>query len=505
MYSAHRYVTLWRWARRREVVLPSVSPEHAPLPIVTLQLPLYNERLVVERLIDAAVAMDYPSERLQVQVLDDSTDETTVLATAAVARYRARGIDIEMLHREQRDGFKAGALAAGLTRARGEIIVIFDADFVPGPDFIKRIVPPFIDPRVGVVQARWGHLNRNRSMLTAAQATMLDAHFLLEHEARMRTGLFFNFNGTAGAWRRACIDASGGWMHDTLTEDLDLSYRAQLLGWRFVSLPTVVAPAELPADVDALKSQQYRWAKGSIQTARKLLPAVLRSGQPLPVKIEAFFHLTGICAYPLLLLSGLLLWPVLVSTPDAAPRVAAALDLSVILGGLVPVAVFLVAGQLAVGARGWIIARDVVAVLAFGAGLSVNNAWAVLRGFERQVGSWDRTPKIGDGGGRASIGRYVPRRSRSGWLELLLGTHFAALSILALIEGRPLSVPFLVLLAFGLVYVGGLSAKRRCEQSPLLRVARPRTMILGLLRKGPRTAEPIAADVGQSVANTSRF
>ena len=460
-YSAHRYLTLWRWARGRGTRAPATPKDGGELPHVTVQLPLYNERHVAERLIDAAAALDYPAVRLEIQVLDDSTDETVHLVRAAAARHRARGIDLQVLHRDRRAGYKAGALAAGFERARGEIIVIFDADFVPEPDFLRRIVPSFADPQVGMVQARWGHLNRDRSLLTCAQATMLDAHFLLEHEARMSSGLFFNFNGTAGAWRRACIESAGGWTHDTLTEDLDLSYRAQLAGWRFVSAATLVAPAELPADIEALKSQQTRWARGSIQTARKLLPAVFRAPLRPGVKAEAFFHLTSNVAYPLLLLSGVLLLPVILSTSSAPPRFSIALDIAAILAGVVPVCAFLAAGQLARGARGWPVVRDVLAVLVLGAGLSVNNAGAVLQGLGRRLGDWDRTPKTGDGGGRTPLGRYAPRRSWSGGLELLLALYFAGLSVLAWHQGRARVIPFLIVVMLGLSYVGVQSVRRK--------------------------------------------
>ncbi len=412
LYSAHRYATLWRSARggRRRDAEPEVID---PWPRVTVQLPLFNERTVVERLIDAVAAMDYTAASLQIQVLDDSTDDTARRAVDSAARHRTRGVDIEVLHRGDRSGFKAGALAAGLERAKGEFIAVFDADFVPAPDFLKRMIPQFADPGVGMVQARWGHLNRQRSFLTAAQAVMLDAHFLLEHQARMHTGLFFNFNGTAGVWRRSAIESSGGWTHDTLTEDLDLSYRAQRHGWRFVSLPTVVVPAELPADVEALKSQQRRWAKGSIQTARKLLPALLRSDRRLAVKVEAFFHLTSNVTYPLLLLSGLLLLPVMNATAVVAPRLSLVLDVSVLFTGIVPVCAFLAAGQAAAGWRGWAIARDVAAVLVLGAGLSLNNTIAVLQGFGHRLGDWERTPKTGDGGCGSALRFYGAKRRGS--------------------------------------------------------------------------------------------
>ncbi len=452
-YSAHRLVTLWRWARRRPR-RASTTKSVSPWPSVTVQLPLYNERLVAERLIDAAAGMDYPPHLLTIQILDDSTDETSARVAAAAARHRARGIDVEVIHRDRREGYKAGALAAGLQRARGEMIAVFDADFVPPPDFLNRVIPRFSHPNVGMVQARWGHLNRDRSLLTVAQAVMLDAHFLVEHEARMGAGLFFNFNGTAGVWRRSCIESAGGWAHDTLTEDLDLSYRAQLRGWRFVALTEVEARAELPADVRALQSQQRRWARGSIQTARKLLPAVLRSALPVPIKLEAIFHLTGNLAYPLLLLSGLLLLPVFALSSTTARGLALALDVGVILLGIVPVCLFLASGQRTFGGRGWGLVRDIAAVLVVGAGLSVNNSLAVLQGLSRRVGDWERTPKTGDGGRRAAFKRYAPGPSWSGRTEVLLAFYFAWLAGLAWRAGHLRSVPFLALLVSGLGYIG---------------------------------------------------
>jgi cellulose synthase/poly-beta-1,6-N-acetylglucosamine synthase-like glycosyltransferase len=461
LYSSHRYVTLWRWWRRvrgRSHEAPAIPDRW---PSVTVQLPIYNERLVVDRLVDSVAALDYPDGLLEIQVLDDSTDETRGRAAAAVARHRARGVDIVRLDRDRREGYKAGALAAGLARARGEIIAVFDADFVPDPDFLHRLVPNFSDPRVGMVQARWGHLNRDRSLLTAAQAVMLDSHFVLEHEVRMRSGLFFNFNGTAGAWRRECIEDAGGWTHDTLTEDLDLSYRAQLRGWRFVFDPTVSSPAELPGHVEALKSQQRRWAKGSIQTARKLLPRVFADPLPLPVKLEAFFHLTNNFAYPLLLALGLLLLPVMVSTRRTSPEVAALLELGVILLGVVPVTLFLAAGQLAGGARGLRVIRDVGAALVLGAGLCVNNTRAVLEGLGSGLGDWERTPKTGEGLPSVRLRHYAPGRGATAGIELALTLYFAALGTVSWRAGHLRSIPFIALLVagFGTVCVHSLRGR----------------------------------------------
>jgi cellulose synthase/poly-beta-1,6-N-acetylglucosamine synthase-like glycosyltransferase len=281
-------------------------------PHVTIQLPIYNEKYVVERLIDAVAAMDYPRERLEIQVLDDSTDETGEIARAAVARHAAAGLSIHYLHRKERTGYKAGALAAGLKQARGEFLAIFDADFLPPADFLRRTVPHFADRNVGMVQTRWTYVNRHYSLLTEVQAVLLDGHFVLEHGARSGAGLFFNFNGTAGVWRRAAIEEAGGWEHDTLTEDTDLSYRAQLAGWKFVYLPDVECPSELPVDMNAFKTQQARWAKGLLQTAGKILPRVLRARLPWQVKLEAFYHLTAGISYPLMLLLSALLLPAMI-------------------------------------------------------------------------------------------------------------------------------------------------------------------------------------------------
>jgi cellulose synthase/poly-beta-1,6-N-acetylglucosamine synthase-like glycosyltransferase len=468
LYSSHRLLTLVRWARaRRRPAHLASDPER--WPAVTVQLPTFNERVVVGRLIDAAASLIYPRHLFEIQVLDDSTDETTLRARESVAAWQERGVDIALHHRSNRNGFKAGALEAGLARARGEIIVIFDADFVPEPDFLLRIVPRFHEPRIGMVQARWGHLNRERSMLTVAQAVMLDAHFALEHEARMASGLFFNFNGTAGAWRRECIEDAGGWAHDTLTEDLDLSYRAQLKGWRFVSAPDIEAPAELPADILALKSQQRRWAKGSIQTARKVLPSLWRSALPWPVKLEAFVHLTANVTYPLLLLSGALLIGV-VSIPSTLPaHLALILDVSVIACGVLPVVAFLSVGQAGCGHAAIGTPRAVLSALVVGAGLTLNNSMAVASGLGRTLGDWHRTPKSGDRAGTPGVPAYATGSDPGALAEILLAVFFATVSIWAWTEDHARSVPFLVLLAAGLGYVGVGSLRavgRRAEGKP---------------------------------------
>src|SRR6266700_7135944 len=297
-YGLHRYWILYLYFRYYKWAKPVASPPlPETIPMVTVQLPIYNERYVVERLVEAVCRMDYPRDRLEIQVLDDSTDDTSAILRARIAALCREGFLIEHLRRTNRTGYKAGALATGLARARGEFLAIFDADFVPPVDFLKKTLPHFHDPAIGMVQTRWGHLNENYSLLTWIQSIFLDGHFLIEHTARNRSGAFFNFNGTAGIWRREAITSSGGWQHDTLTEDLDLSYRAQMNGWRFMYLPEVVCPAELPVDINAFKTQQNRWTMGAIQTAKKMLPTIWRAPLSLKVKIEATFHLTACMGY----------------------------------------------------------------------------------------------------------------------------------------------------------------------------------------------------------------
>src|SRR5436853_6878740 len=307
-YGIHRYVIIYLFLKhRKRATLPAGHFED--LPRVTMQLPIFNEVYVVERLLRSVSEIDYPKDRLQIQVLDDSTDDTKELTASCVAELQGRGFNVELIHRTDRTGFKAGALETGLASAQSEFVCILDADFVPQPDLLKRTIHFFTDPKVGMIQTRWGHLNRGYSLLTRVQAMFLDGHLLLEQTARSRSGRFFNFNGTAGLWRRTCIEDAGGWQHDTLTEDLDLSYRAQLKGWRFVFLPDLVTPAELPVDMNGFKSQQHRWTKGSIQTCLKLLPAVWKAKLPVLVKFEATAHLTSNYAYLLLFFLCILMHP----------------------------------------------------------------------------------------------------------------------------------------------------------------------------------------------------
>jgi cellulose synthase/poly-beta-1,6-N-acetylglucosamine synthase-like glycosyltransferase len=451
LFGMHRYVLtgIFLKTRRQAPALPAQAAAR-----VTVQLPIFNERYVVERLIDAVAALDWPADCLQIQVLDDSTDETTALARAAVARWREAGVDISLRRREDRAGFKAGALEAGLAEATGEFVAVFDADFLPPPDFLKQVMPHFSEG-VGMVQARWGHLNNDYSLLTRLQAVLLDGHFVIEHTARNRSGRFFNFNGTAGVWRTRCIRDAGGWQHDTLTEDLDLSYRAQMAGWGFVYLPGVVTPAELPVSLSAFKSQQHRWAKGSIQTALKLLPRILRSPQPAAIKLEAVAHLTANLAYPLMMLVALLIPPSLLVRWRWQVSETGWLDVTAFVLASLSVGVFYTVSQVSVY-RDW--RRRVAlipAVMALGIGMGVNQTRAVFEALAGRTSPFVRTPKSGVT--RRGERRAAAYRLRLGWGPLLEGAlslyHLAGIG-LAVSEGYYLALPFQLLFCLGFGYVG---------------------------------------------------
>jgi cellulose synthase/poly-beta-1,6-N-acetylglucosamine synthase-like glycosyltransferase len=390
-FGAHRVLALWRRLRRPPIVLP--RRWIGELPGVTVQLPVYNEANVVERLIDSACCLDYPSDCLQIQLLDDSTDETSAIAAARVAAWRSRGRRIEHLHRGSRCGFKAGALADGIRRARGDFLLVLDADFVPPPDLLRRLLPPFSDPDVGMVQAAWDYLNESDSWLTRAQALMLDAHFRIEGEARFRTGLFFNFNGTAGMWRRACVEDAGGWRAATLTEDLDLSYRAQLAGWRFVLLSDVRVPSEVPAEMRAIEVQQGRWAQGGVQTARLLLPTIWRSPHRLAVKAEATAHLLSHIVHPTtLLLAAALSLLAFTGVRDQLPAWLHVLGVS---AATLPFVAFAALAGLQRGVPLRKLPRRIIEALALGIGLGVPLTWAVARGVSGRDTPFVRTPKKG--------------------------------------------------------------------------------------------------------------
>jgi len=458
IYGWHRYYLVYLYMRYKDNE-PKAGPPLDPLPVVTIQLPLYNEMYVADRLIDAVCRMDYPRELLEIQVLDDSTDETRNVADKAVRRWAAEGVDIKYMHRADRGGYKAGALEAGLKTARGEFIGIFDADFIPTSDFLTRLMPHFTDARVGMVQARWGHINRDYSLLTRIQAILLDGHFVLEHGGRNRAGRFFNFNGTAGVWRRQAIDDAGGWQHDTLTEDLDLSYRAQLRGWRFVFVPELIAPAEVPVEMNAFKSQQHRWAKGSIQTCRKLLPSILRSNLPFGVKAEAFFHLTANFNYILMCLLSILIFPSMVIRYNMGWYEMLLIDVPLFFAATFSFCNFYVVCQREVH-KDWIVRLKYVPFLmSVGIGLSINNTRAVLEALFNKQSEFARTPKYRiEGDSDEWVGkRYRQSVAVQPLIELALGLYFTATVFYALANQIYGTVPFLILFQVGFLYTGLLS------------------------------------------------
>jgi cellulose synthase/poly-beta-1,6-N-acetylglucosamine synthase-like glycosyltransferase len=459
LYGLHRSQLVWLFLRNRRTVVPEPEPMKE-LPIVTVQLPMFNEQYVASRLIDSMATLDYPKEKLEIQVLDDSTDDTQEIARERVEALRAKGFDAVYLHRTDRTGFKAGALDAGLKVSRGEFVLVFDADFLPAPEILNKLVPYFSNPKIGMVQARWGHINRNYSLLTRIQSMMLDGHFVIEHIARLRTGRFFNFNGTAGIWRKAAIVDAGGWEHDTLTEDMDLSYRAQLRGWKFTYLPNVVSPAEVPVEINSFKSQQFRWAKGSIQVAKKMLPVVLRADLPLKVKLEAFFHLTNNVAYLLLVLLSILLLPNILARTDHSMTQVLLLDFPLFAGTTCSVAIFYIVSHHALYGNVWEGVRRLPLLMSLGIGLSVNNARAVLEGLIGHETDFVRTPKMGverTGDKAWKKQTYRVKKNLMPFLELLFAVYFAVAIYIAAARGHYGSLPFLVLFLAGYVYVGTLS------------------------------------------------
>lgn len=389
----------------REARLRPQPPILKAWPTVTVQLPIYNERYVANRLIRAAAGLDYPRDRLEIQVLDDSTDDTASLVADQVARLRSQGLDIAHVRRSGRAGYKSGALAYGLERARGEFLAIFDADFLPPPDFLARTLPYFQDEKVGFVQARWGHLNREHSFLTLLQSLSIDAHFMVEQFARSRGGCWFNFNGTAGVWRRAAIQSAGGWRSDTLTEDLDLSYRAFLAGWRGLYLREVVVPAELPVSFSAYRRQQHRWARGSLECARKFLPLVWQARLPLRQKLQATFHLLGYGVH-LMLCALVFLYPLLLTLSLRYPGVISLFGLAFLFNAtaFAPTLFFVVAQQ-QLGWRGWQSLPAILFLSMLGAGMMLNTLRAALEALSRKQGVFERTPKFG----------FLP--SRQAWRE----------------------------------------------------------------------------------------
>ncbi len=463
LYGAHIYWLIWLYLRNpidRNIVhtLP------ASLPRVTIQLPVYNERMVVVRLIRAAAAQEWPRELLQIQVLDDSDDSTSDLAAAEVARLRTQGYTINHIRRHGRSGYKAGALAHGLKLATGEFVGIFDADNVPHPDYPKRVMRHFADPEVGLVQARWSFLNREESLLCRAQALFLDAHFYVEQAARYRGKLFMNFNGTAGVWRRKAIESAGGWQADTLTEDLDLSFRAQMVGWRFVLAEDVDVPTELPGSVRAFKTQQFRWAKGAFETGLKLLPAILRSDLPRRIKIAGFFHLTQKIISVAILFLTVMLIPALYYRIETGMFKVLVVDLPIFLAATGSMSIFYgLAHRRKNADRSWRSSLLLPVLTSVGIGLAVNNAFAIISALTGRQNQFMRTPKSGVTEHLSAVPpiEYRVGFDYTGGIEGLLALYSVAAIGCALSLDLFFSVPFLMTFAFGYLYFSILSWRER--------------------------------------------
>ena len=458
IYASHRYYMVYLYYRsKKNKPVPAGKLER--LPKITIQLPVYNEMYVVERLISASCQIDYPKELLDIQVLDDSTDETVDVARECVKNFQKQGFDISYIHRVDRKGFKAGALAEGLEIAKGEYVVVFDADFVPQKDILQKTIHFFSDKAVGMVQTRWSYLNRKYSVLTKIQAILLDGHFVIEHTARNWSGRFFNFNGTAGIWRKEAIESAGGWHNDTLTEDLDLSYRAQLGGWKFVFLKDETSPSEIPVDINAFKTQQYRWAKGSIQTAKKLLPKIMKSNLPLKVKVEAFFHLTNNVSYLLMLMLSILMYPSMVARINIGWFQMIITDVPFLLVATVGISFFYMCSQRE-AYKNWKSRLIYLPLLmSLGIGLSVNNSRAVLEAFFNRKTPFKRTPKykIEMKNDRWTNKKYKGEKNFLPIIELLLGIYFTFNIYFAFINKIYISIPFLMIFQLGFLYVAFLS------------------------------------------------
>src|SRR3979411_771216 len=459
-YGLHRYILVYLYYKHRDNRTTEPAALFDDLPRVTVQLPIFNEQYVVERLLDAVCKLKYPREKLDIQVLDDSTDETVDVAQNPVERYAALGNPISYHHRTNRAGFKAGALADGMNTAKGEFIAIFDADFTPPEDFLLRTIHHFTDPKVGMVQTRWTHINRNYSFLTQVEAILLDGHFVLEHSGRARSGVFFNFNGTAGVWRRKAIEEAGGWQHDTLTEDTDLSYRAQLKGWKFIYLQDVECPAELPVEMTAFKTQQARWAKGLIQTGKKILPRVLKSDAPLHTKIEAWYHLTANLSYPLMIVLSVLLLPAMIIRFYQGWFQMLYIDLPLFMASTFSISSFYLVSQKELFPKRWLRSLLYLPLLmALGIGLTITNTRAVLEALAGKQTAFARTPKyrVESSQNTTSAANHRRRLGWVPWVEMLVGAYFAATVIYAIQNEKFITVPFLLLFVVGYWYTGLMS------------------------------------------------
>ncbi len=450
------YLTFLAWKHRGARL---ETPPPSDLPRVTVQLPIYNELYVARRLIRAATRLDYPRALLEIQVLDDSTDETIEIVRREVEAARARGIAITHLHRAHRTGFKAGALGHGLHSARGEWIAIFDADFVPPPDFLQRAAPHFADPQIAFVQTRWDHLNRDYSFLTLLQSLAIDAHFVVEQFARSRGGYWFNFNGTAGIWRRAALEDAGGWSSDTLTEDLDLSYRAFLRGWRAIYLRDLNVPAELPVSFGAYRRQQQRWARGSLECALKFLPRVWRAPISWRARAQATLHLTGYGVH-LLLFALALLYPLVLLLSSRYPGLISLFGISAIFNATAfAPTLFFVLAQQQLGRRSWRLIPTILFITALGAGMMLNTVRAALQILLQQPRAFERTPKYGIAEKKEAWQRrrYQLRLDPIVWAEILLALLNAGTVALALEQGNWAIAVYAALFALGLLFTSGLT------------------------------------------------
>ena len=477
VYGAYRIkqvIDFWRY--RKFVPEPLARFTEAELPRITVQLPLFNELYVVDRLLKAVTAIEYPREKLEIQVLDDSTDETVKVAEAAVAKYAEEGFDIHYIHRSDRTGFKAGALENGNKSAKGDLLAIFDADFVPKPDCLRKLVDFFTDPMVGCAQMRWSHINGQYNLLTRLQTIMLDGHFVVEQTTRNRTGGFFNFNGTAGIWRRQAIDMSGGWQHDTLTEDTDLSFRAQLMGWKFVYLLDEEAPAEIPVEINAFKAQQRRWAKGVMQVGLKLYPRIWLAPLPLRVKLEMFFRLTGNISYPLMIVASFLQFPLLLVRYNQPFYHLMVLDLPLLFFSSISVVLFYGSAVWYLDAKRTPRLLHLPLVMGLGIGLAFSNARAVLEALLGVKSEFVRTPKYRVEDTTDATWKRKKYRRKRGLLPILeLG--FALYFLLAIIYSANLhmwgTIPFLLLFFFGFGYMGVMSLLQTASGKRLAALWRP--------------------------------
>ena len=460
IYGVHRYTLVYLYFKYRKNANPNPNSHFDELPRVTVQLPIFNEQFVIDRLLDAVCAMEYPHDKLEIQVLDDSTDETREVAAAIVERYAALGHPIVYLHRTNRYGYKAGALDAGLKVAKGEFVAIFDADFVPPPDWLMKVIHHFAEPEIGMVQTRWTHLNRDYSMLTQIEAILLDGHFVMEHGARFRSGDFFNFNGTAGMWRIQAIADGGGWQHDTLTEDTDLSYRSQITGWKFKYLPQIECPAELPIEMTAFKTQQARWAKGLIQTSIKILPRIWRSNVPRRVKVEAVYHLTANLSYPLMIIMSALLLPAMIVRFYQGWFQMLLIDFPLFTASSFSIAVFYLASERELFPRTWMKTFLYLPFLmALGIGLTVTNTKAVMEALFGYKSPFVRTPKyrVAKKGEKSQAAKYRKRLVLAPWIELLIGAYFFLAILYTFSNSNYFTAPFLILFVIGYWYTGLMS------------------------------------------------